>query len=98
MAVDPAQRAGAEQLGLSHELDAASNKGCSEEVIHIRGVVRRENHRSRRDIAAVDTLCTKRSQSMQYGDRANNFVGGSGRAAASAFVKCVEISLGRSSL
>src|ERR1700689_2839100 len=36
MAVDPAHRAGTEQLGLSHELDAALNKGCREEVIHVR--------------------------------------------------------------
>src|ERR1700733_12152995 len=36
MGVDPAHRARAEQLRLSHELDAPSNKGRGEEVIHVR--------------------------------------------------------------
>ena len=44
-----------EQLRLAHELDPPADERAGEEVVHERGVVRREDHRPVRDVLAPDT-------------------------------------------
>src|SRR5436305_2126820 len=72
--IDPAERTGAEQLRLAHELHAAADERPREEVVHERCMVRREYHRPVWYVLAAKAAGPEADQRVQDRDHPGDFV------------------------